>query len=70
MIRHNISKFFCLLLFIPFLSACWDQIAIDERAYVVALGLGKSEDENKIQVTFLITNPELSKKKPEPMSLL
>ncbi|KGR85296.1 hypothetical protein CD30_19180 [Ureibacillus massiliensis 4400831 = CIP 108448 = CCUG 49529] len=62
MVKHNISKFFCLLLFIPFLSACWDQIAIDERAYVVALGLGKSEDENKIQVTFLITNPELSKK--------
>lgn len=57
-----LAQILFLLFIIPLLSACWDQSAIDQRAYVVALGIGKSENENQIQVTFLITNPELSKK--------
>ena len=44
-----------------FLSGCWDQTAIEERAYVVALGIDKAENENQIKITYLITNPELSK---------
>lgn len=42
------------------LSGCWDQTNIDKRAYVVAIGIDKGED-NKINISYLITNPELSK---------
>lgn len=46
------------------LSGCWDQTSIEERAYVVAIGLdkSKSDNENQIQVTYVIANPEYSKK--------
>ncbi|WP_062107033.1 Ger(x)C family spore germination protein [Bacillus niameyensis] len=48
--------FYCIFpLFI--LSGCWDQEEIEERAYVVVLGLDKSED-NLIDVTFQIANPQ------------
>lgn len=53
-------RFLCLFLMLPLLSGCWDQISVDNRAYVVAIGLDKGEDNNLI-VTFLISNPEFSK---------
>ena len=49
-----------LLIVLPLLSGCWDQIGIDSRAYVVALGLDKGDD-NHLIVTYLISNPEYSK---------
>ncbi|MDN4495555.1 Ger(x)C family spore germination protein [Ureibacillus aquaedulcis] len=48
-----------LLLFL--LSGCWDQTNIDKRAYVVAIGLDKAEEDQQYKVTYLISNPELSK---------
>lgn len=45
---------------LPILSGCWDQISIDKRAYVVAIGLDKGED-NNLDITYLISNPEFSK---------
>lgn len=59
--RKQLSKLSCLFLMLIFLSGCWDQLAIDERAYAFAIGLDKGEEENQIKITFLITNPELSR---------
>lgn len=54
---HSYYLVFLLLL----LSGCWDQTNIDKRAYVVAIGLDKAEDGQQYKVTYLISNPELSK---------
>lgn len=59
--KMQLSKLSCLFIMLLFLSGCWDQLAIDERAYAVAIGLDKGEEENQIKITFLITNPELSR---------
>lgn len=54
--RHRPFLFIILLL-----SGCWDQTSIDEKAYVVAVGLDKSENDGNLKVTYLISNPELAK---------
>lgn len=46
-----------LLVMILFLSGCWDQKEINDRTYVIAIGLDKAEN-NRIKVTYLIANPE------------
>lgn len=56
-LRMIIYFFFLLLI----LSGCWDQTKVDERAYVIAIGLDKGDNENQLKITYLITNPELSK---------
>ncbi|KGR78275.1 hypothetical protein CD29_11160 [Ureibacillus manganicus DSM 26584] len=58
--RLGLFHFLFLIFILPMLSGCWDQVSIDKRAYVVALGLDKGED-NKISITYLIANPEFSK---------
>jgi len=48
---------FCTTLLI--LTGCWDLKEVEQQAYVIAIGLDKSDDrENAIDVTFLISNPE------------
>ena len=41
------------------LSGCWDRKELEDKAYVIGLGLDKSEHEGKIKVTMLIANPEV-----------
>jgi len=54
---------FCLFLLVVIflLSGCWDQVGIEKRAYVVAIGVDKGKNDDHIIVTYLIANPELSK---------
>lgn len=57
--RHKrVKKIICLFILLLTLSGCWNQSQIEERAYVVAIGLDKAEDENQIKLTYLIANPE------------
>ncbi|SOC45026.1 Ger(x)C family spore germination protein [Ureibacillus acetophenoni] len=58
--RPCISHFPFLIFVLLLLSGCWDQTNIDKRAYVIAIGLDKGE-KNKINITYLISNPEFSK---------
>ncbi len=44
----------CLLL-----TGCFDKTEVEEKAYVIALGLDKAEDKNKMKVSFQIANPEV-----------
>jgi len=56
--KQILLKFFFISCLV-FLTSCWDQAAVDEKAYVVAIGLDKGEDDH-IRVSFLIENPTLS----------
>lgn len=48
-----------LLLFISLLTGCYDKKEIEQKSYVVALGLDKTDEAGKINVTFQIANPEV-----------
>ncbi|MGM8213763.1 Ger(x)C family spore germination protein [Virgibacillus sp. W0430] len=59
MILNNIDKLLLLLFVATILTGCWDLKSIDEKAFVVAIGLDKAK-ENRIKVSYLIENPLLS----------
>lgn len=61
MMKKVLYYFPCLIFLLLLLSGCWDQTNIDKRAYVVAIGLDKAEENQQYKVTYLISNPELSK---------
>lgn len=42
-----------------FLSGCWDKKELEERAYVIGLGMDKNKLTNKLDITFLIANAEV-----------
>jgi spore germination protein KC len=50
-----------LLLFaiVSFLTGCWDREELEDKAYVIGLGLDRSKEEGKIKVTMLLANPEV-----------
>lgn len=55
-IQKIVFTLFCFALLI--LTGCWDSKDIDRRAYVVALGIDRAEEEsNRIQITMVISNP-------------
>ncbi|MEW8972426.1 MAG: Ger(x)C family spore germination protein, partial [Mesobacillus sp.] len=41
------------------LTGCWDKKELDQKAYVIGIGLDTHEKEGKITVTYLIANPEV-----------
>lgn len=48
-----------VVMMLPFLlTGCWDQRAVDKRAYVYGIGMDVSKEENKFKITYLIINPE------------
>ena len=55
----NLLKLSLLMAVITSLTACWDQKELDQKAYVIGIGLDKHEDEGKVMVTYLIANPEV-----------
>lgn len=56
-----IKKFFllCAVTSLFVLTGCWDKQELEERAYVVVIGIDKHEKENFIEVTFQIANPQV-----------
>ncbi|MCM3125920.1 Ger(x)C family spore germination protein [Mesobacillus sp. AQ2] len=41
------------------LAGCWDHKELDDKAYVIGIGLDKHKAEGKVRVTYLIANPEV-----------
>ena len=41
------------------LSGCWDRKELEDRAYVIGLGLDQSKHKGKIKITMLLANPEV-----------
>lgn len=54
-----VSKLFLLLVFVCSLTGCWDRDELEDKAYVIGLGIDRSKQEGKIKVTMLIANPEV-----------
>jgi Ger(x)C family germination protein len=57
--RKTVCKSLLLMLVVCLLSGCWDRKELEDKAYVIGLGLDRSKDEGKIKVTMLIANPEV-----------
>ncbi|ETI68489.1 Ger(x)C family spore germination protein [Neobacillus vireti] len=57
------TKIVCeiLLIFIlvSTLTGCWDREELEDRAYVIGIGLDRSKAKGKIKVTMLLANPEV-----------
>ncbi|WP_045519593.1 Ger(x)C family spore germination protein [Neobacillus niacini] len=41
------------------LTGCWDRGELEDKSYVIGLGLDRSKQEGKIKVTMLLANPEV-----------
>ncbi|MBT2679114.1 Ger(x)C family spore germination protein [Bacillus sp. ISL-35] len=41
------------------LSGCWDHKELDDKAYVIGIGLDKHKPDGNLRVTYLIANPEV-----------
>lgn len=57
-----IKRFILLFIVVTFLAltGCWDKQELEERAYVIAMGIDKNkQDEKFIDVTFQIANPQV-----------
>ncbi|MBT2654956.1 Ger(x)C family spore germination protein [Bacillus sp. ISL-18] len=54
-----VCKGMILLSVVYLLTGCWDREEIEDRSYVIGLGLDKSEHKGKIKVTMLLANPEV-----------
>jgi len=48
-----------LLSMVFLLSGCWDRAELENKSYVIGLGIDRSKEEGKIKVTMLIANPEV-----------
>ncbi|MGN7295551.1 Ger(x)C family spore germination protein [Ferdinandcohnia sp. SAFN-114] len=49
---------FLILFTLLMLVGCWDMEEIDQRAYVLGIGLDKTDVKGFIKITYLISNPE------------
>nr|WP_295971358.1 Ger(x)C family spore germination protein [uncultured Bacillus sp.] len=52
-------KLLLLCFIVCFLTGCWDRKELEDKAYVIAIGLDKSKEEKKIKITMVIANPEV-----------
>ena len=41
------------------LTGCWDREELEDKAYVIGLGIDPSKHKGKIKVTMLLANPEV-----------
>lgn len=62
--KPQLKKLKVLLVFplLLVLAGCWDQVGLDRQVFVIGIGLDKSEEKGKIEVTYLIANPEVGTK--------
>ncbi|RFB17600.1 Ger(x)C family spore germination protein [Bacillus sp. HNG] len=56
--QAKIIKFSFLFTILFILVGCWDKQEIDEKAYVLGIGLDKSDVKGFLKITYLISNPE------------
>jgi spore germination protein KC len=54
-----VCKLLLFLVIVCLLTGCWDREEIEDKAYVIGLGLDHSKQQGKIKVTMLIANPEV-----------
>ncbi|MDF2858304.1 MAG: hypothetical protein K0Q87_4155 [Neobacillus sp.] len=54
-----VCKYLLLFVIVCTLTGCWDHVELEDKSYVIGLGIDKSEHEGKIKVTMLLANPEV-----------
>ncbi|WP_144554429.1 Ger(x)C family spore germination protein [Bacillus sp. X1(2014)] len=54
-----VCKTLLFFVIVCLLTGCWDRQEIEDKAYVIGLGLDRSKEEGKIKVTMLLANPEV-----------
>jgi spore germination protein KC len=55
----TVCRLLLLFAIVSFLTGCWDREELEDKAYVIGLGLDRSKEEGKIKVTMLLANPEV-----------
>jgi spore germination protein KC len=55
----TVCKLWLVFMNIFLLTGCWDRRELEDKAYVIGLGLDRSKIEGKIKVTMLLANPEV-----------
>jgi spore germination protein KC len=55
----TVCKLWLVFMIIFLLTGCWDRRELEDKAYVIGLGLDRSKIEGKIKVTMLLANPEV-----------
>ncbi|PLS03780.1 Ger(x)C family spore germination protein [Neobacillus cucumis] len=54
-----VCKSLLFLVMVSLLTGCWDREELEDRSYVIGLGIDKSQIKGKIKVTMLLANPEV-----------
>ncbi|MED4205725.1 Ger(x)C family spore germination protein [Neobacillus mesonae] len=54
-----VRKLLLLFIVVFSLTGCWDRNELEDKSYVIGLGLDHSKKEGKIKVTMLLANPEV-----------
>ncbi|WHY67816.1 Ger(x)C family spore germination protein [Neobacillus sp. SuZ13] len=57
--KEAVCRLLLFFVIVCLLTGCWDRQEIEDKAYVIGLGLDRSKDEGKILVTMLLANPEV-----------
>ncbi|WP_066306830.1 Ger(x)C family spore germination protein [Bacillus sp. FJAT-29814] len=55
----TVCKFLLIVMIIFPITGCWDRGELEDKSYVIGLGLDRSKREGKIKVTMLLANPEV-----------
>ena len=55
----TVCKLLMFLVVVCLLTGCWDRKELEDKSYVIGLGIDHSEQEGKIKVTMLLANPEV-----------
>ncbi|MBU8916573.1 Ger(x)C family spore germination protein [Neobacillus sp. 114] len=55
----TVCKFLLIVVIVFSLTGCWDREEMEDRSYVIGLGLDRSHHKGKIKVTMLLANPEV-----------
>lgn len=54
-----VCKLLLIILVVSSLTGCWDREELEDKSYVIGLGLDRSKQKGKIKVTMLLANPEV-----------
>ncbi|GHI00825.1 Ger(x)C family spore germination protein [Neobacillus kokaensis] len=54
-----VCKLLFLFIVVFSLTGCWDRNELEDKSYVIGIGLDHSKHEGKIKVTMLLANPEV-----------
>lgn len=56
---ETVCKWLMLIIMVCLLSGCWDREELEDKAYVIGLGIDSSKHKGNIKVTMLLANPEV-----------